>query len=317
MSIGMDPACDAEPLLTGAEANASGNQRTIGSDGTKQKTTKQAVCEETVRFPRFIPPHFHKARHPFLEKAKKNLNTKFYLSLLALCNLSYHDNKFLKDLSRRLIRKEFRSSLIEVLSALMQYMDKNNFKVGMMFNDGWKSWHAKDFINRINESRRIQGFDEMSYRVFWRNINFLEKIGYLNVHERKKYKNNKWRSKDATFSLNPQLFYDLGITEEDFAKSDKKEEYEIARHIREQKKNNFIKNSRQQQKIHRQRMKDIRKILKDSKSNKMVSYSDRQLLEKEYPGYDRRRPEAPQSYQDCTNISGYLSKIPLIKPPPS
>lgn len=317
MSIGMDPACDAEPLLSGAEANASGNQRTIGSDGNKQKTTKQAVCEENSGIIRFIPPSSHKLRHPFLEKAKKKLNSKYYLTNVALCNLAHHSNKFLKDNSHRLVRKGFRGSSVEVLDALKHYMDRKTFKIGCNFNGVWKDLHAKNILKYINNSRALQGYDPMSYRAFWRHLNFIEKCTYLNITERKEYKDGVVRSKDALLTINPQLFYDLGITEEDFAKSDKKEESEFARQIREQKRVNFIKNERFQKKEQKKHMRDIRNILNDVKKGKIVSYTDRNYLEEEYPGLNRNKQKEQKNYMDYTNISGYLSQIPLIKPPPS
>lgn len=259
----------------------------------------------------FNPPSRHKKRPYAIEEAKRrSAESYFYPLKFDLRKASFHADKKTKIGGLRKIRSEKRHIILNHLMVfIFHYTCLKTMQLGFIDGKTGKfiKYSQQFLIKEIQRSLIESGtLETASDKRIKTAMAELKDLGYIEIKQNKEKRiDGTYRSLPSDILVNPKLFYDLGISENEIIFSKKAEVSEFERYLTQTKSYQYKKNQRfqtkQQKETYKKERSNIQDILKRSKQQN-ISQEEKAILEREMPGHDRTTNQSP-AYRDFTGIS--------------
>ena len=262
-------------------------------------------CGHDPLLPRiFEPPQHHsKKKPPIIEKAKRIIYDLFFNPLSAYLNshIFYHTIKITKKDRYRQKRSEAREAVCRVVAAMLHTFNLKNGILGFPMPEGGIFYYSLNYFAKIAKT---------SYHQVKAVFKALKSAGYASITERvEKRADGSIRAINPIIKLSYNIFYDLGIDQNEIRQALYKDEEKAKREDRKILKDSFDKQEKENR--------------KNSKFKKKLSLYAKDTVEKEqiqipsHKMFDFQPRKVIVSSQTATECrKEILAKLkPRYKPP--
>lgn len=289
-------ACSNESFA-GHINQASGISKTRSANNTSESPAAQAFrAKHDRKNPNlFIPPVEHKRRFHVLEEGKRRFSATYHdPQKYPIGRLFYDDSKRTKRGAYRLRRSEKREGITHrLLQVMLHCLNLNTWQIGKPLVDGFHAYG----IEKLAEWAGI------SPRRAARIMALLEKHGYAEVIQRSVQRpDGSYKGLPAIIKINPKLFYDMDLTDDDILIGRTKQEKAANKEFIMDKIKNFRVNAREARKTHKREMASLRELIAKQRASQSITPEEQTILDREQPGHYRQREVQPL-YRDYTGIA--------------